>query len=54
MRKVRSVFCYFCVRELGESMTDIARFLGVSQPAVGYAVDRGERIVRKSGINLVK
>ncbi len=35
-------------------MTDNSRLLGISQPAVGYAVDRGERIVRKSGINLVK
>ncbi len=51
--KARSVFCYWCVRELGESMTDIAKYLGISQPAVGYAVDRGEIIVREKKIELV-
>lgn len=29
------------MRELGESMTGIAKRLGISQPVVGYAVDRG-------------
>ena len=45
--EVRSVFCYWCVRELGESMTSIAKRLGLTQPAVGHAVERGERISKK-------
>jgi putative transposase len=51
--EARSVFCYLCVRELGESMTDIARLLGISQPAVGYAVDKGKVIVRANDIKML-
>ena len=51
--EARSIFCYWCVRELGESMTKIAKRLGISQPAVGYAVDRGEIIVKKKEFDLV-
>jgi len=50
--EARSVFCYLCVRELGESMTSIARRLGISQPAVGYAVDRGKSAAKARGIEL--
>jgi len=42
--EARSVFFYWSVRELGESITSIARRLGLTQPAVGCAVKRGERI----------
>ena len=49
--EARSVFCYWCVRELGESMTGIANRLGLTQPAIGYAVDRGEEIVKKRILN---
>ena len=52
--EARSVFCCWCVRELGESMTAMAKRLGISQPAVGYAVDRGDRIAKSMGINLIK
>jgi putative transposase len=52
--KARSVFCYWCVRELGESMTIIAKKLGITQPAVGYAVDRGKTLVDIMKINLIK
>ena len=52
--EARSVFCYWCVRELGESMTSIAKLLGLTQPAVGYAVDRGERISQKRQIPLIE
>ncbi|MBN2060317.1 MAG: transposase [Deltaproteobacteria bacterium] len=49
----RSVFCYWCVRELGESMTCIAKRMNLTQPAVGYAVDRGEMTVKNSKIQLI-
>jgi putative transposase len=52
--EARSIFCYLCVRELGESMTAMARKLGLSQPAVGYAVDRGKRVAEKRGLDLAK
>ena len=40
--EARSLFCYWCVRELGENMTSMAKLLGLTQPAIGYPVDRGE------------
>jgi putative transposase len=52
--EARSVYCYLCVKELGESMTDVAKRLGLTQPAVGYAVERGKRIAEKRGIDLAK
>ncbi|NIO36488.1 hypothetical protein GTO27_02170 [Candidatus Bathyarchaeota archaeon] len=39
--KARSLFCFWTVRELGILLTELARHLGISVPAVGYAVDRG-------------
>jgi len=39
------------VRELGESMTNVAKQLGITQPAVGYAVDRGKSIVNMMKIS---
>jgi hypothetical protein len=40
--EARSLFCFWCVRALGEKMTDMAKLLELSQPAIGYAVERGE------------
>ena len=51
--EARSVFCYWCVRELGVSMTTIAQQLGITQPAVGYAVDRGKTLVNRMKIDLI-
>ena len=42
----RSLFCYWAVRELGMSATEIARSLNLTQPAVSIAVRRGERIAK--------
>lgn len=44
--KARSLLCSWAVRELGMSLTDLARHLGISVPGVGYAVKRGEAIAR--------
>ena len=49
----RSLFCYWCVRELGESMTHMAKLLGLTQPAIGYSVDRGEIIAKKEKYDLL-
>ena len=48
--KVRSVFCYWAVRELGESATALAKRLKLSQPAVSISVKRGETLVKEMGI----
>lgn len=50
--EARSLFCYWCVRELGESMTSMAKLLGLTQPAIGYAVDRGERRAKREKYDL--
>jgi putative transposase len=46
--EARSLFCYWCVRELGESMTNMAKRLGLTQPAIGYAVERGEQLAKEA------
>ncbi len=51
--EARSVFCYLCVRGLGESMTSMAKRLGISQAAVGYAVDRGKIAAKANNIKLL-
>jgi hypothetical protein len=40
----RSLLCYWAVRELGLSRVTLAKYLGMSPPGVGYAVERGEKI----------
>ncbi len=51
--EARSLFCYWCVRELGESMTGMAKLLGLTQPAIGYAVERGELLAKKDKYDLL-
>jgi len=46
----RSLFCYWAVRELGISATEIARRINLTQPAVSIAVRRGERIAKEKGL----
>ncbi len=50
--RLRSVLCFWAVRELGLSLTEVARRLGMSPPGVGYAVQRGEAMVRERGYTL--
>ena len=47
--RARSLFCYWAVRELGYTATALARRLGISQPAVSQAVNRGEKLVAERG-----
>ena len=51
--EARSLFCYWAVRELGHSVTDLAKRLGMTQPAVGYAVSRGEQMAKERKFSLV-
>jgi chromosomal replication initiation ATPase DnaA len=43
----RSLLCYWAVRELGLTATGLAKRLGMTQPAVSYAVCRGEQIAKE-------
>ena len=51
--KPRSLFCYWAVRELGISLTELARRLGISVAGVGYSVERGGNIARKNNYQLI-
>jgi len=48
----RALFCFWAVRELGYSQSELARRLGMSQSGVGSAVNRGELIARSSNLQL--
>jgi len=50
---VRGLFCYWAVRELGMSNTEVGKKLSITQPAVGYAVRRGEALVKRHGFHLL-
>jgi len=51
--EARSVFCYWASRELGISCSELARSLHISVPAVSYSVERGEKIVKDRGYQLL-
>ena len=50
--KGRMMICFWAVRELGFSMTEVASRLGISLPTVSVAVPKGERLVRQEGLSL--
>ena len=50
--QARSLFCYWAVRELGMSTTELARKLGLTQPAVSISVRRGEKLAKEKGVEL--
>jgi REP element-mobilizing transposase RayT len=49
----RGLFCYWAVRELGVSMADMARQLGLSIPAISKSVRRGQVISEAKGFRLI-
>ena len=50
--KARSVLCYWAVRELGETQIELARKLGIKQPAVSAAVKRGEKLAKEMDLEI--
>ena len=50
----RSLLCYWAVRELGISMTEMCRRLNLSLSGVSQSVIRGERIADESGFELLE
>ena len=51
--KARSLLCYWAVRELGESMTSMARKLKISTVAVSKSVKRGADVIKENGFKLI-
>jgi len=52
--KARSLLCYWAVRKLGFSTTELSKKLGVSQPSVSISVKRGEKIAKAKQLKLMK
>ena len=44
--------CFLAVRELGITATELARQMGLTQPAISISVKRGEGIVREEKLNI--
>ena len=49
----RGLYCYWAVVELGYSLADLVRLLGMTGQGVGYAVRRGERIAKENNYRLI-
>ncbi|MEA2038652.1 MAG: hypothetical protein U9N82_02335 [Thermodesulfobacteriota bacterium] len=49
----KGLYCYWAVVELGYSLADLARLLGMTGQGVGYAVQRGERIAKANNYRLI-
>jgi hypothetical protein len=50
----RSLFCFWAVRELGETMASLARNFGLSIPAISKSVVRGRQIAESNGFKLIE
>jgi len=48
----RSLTCFWAVRELGMTLTELARTFKMSVPGIGYAVVRGEKLAQDRGLRL--
>ena len=51
--QARSLYCYWAVRELGISLSDLARKFRLSSTAVSLSVKRGERLAEEKGFRLL-
>ena len=50
--RARSLVCYWAVKEMGMAGTEIAELLGLTQPAVSKAVQRGEKLASDYKLSL--
>jgi putative transposase len=48
----RSLMCFWAVRELGMSLSDLSERLGISLSGVSLSVQRGERLAAENGYSL--
>ena len=51
--EARSLFCYWAHSDLGISGKDLSSRFSISEPAVSYAIRRGQNIARERGYALV-
>ena len=51
--KARSLVCFWAARELGMSLSDLARAFEMSVPGVGYSVERGEKLALRNDFRLI-
>ena len=51
--KARTLVCYWAVRKMGFSATELSKKLGVSQPSVSISVERGEKIAKAELLELI-
>jgi REP element-mobilizing transposase RayT len=51
--EAKALLCFFAVRELGITQTQLAQRLCITQPGVASAVARGERLAREKGYVLL-
>ena len=52
--KARSLYCYWAVRQVGATTRELAKQLGLTQPAVSNSVRRGEKIAEELKVKLIK
>lgn len=50
--QARSLLCYWAVRELGVTATELAKQMGMTQPAISISVQRGEKIAKEKEFSL--
>jgi DNA-binding MarR family transcriptional regulator len=50
--RARSLLCYWAVRELGVTATDLAKQIGMTQPAISISVKRGEKIAKETEFSI--
>lgn len=50
--EARGLYCFWAVSELGYSLVELGRILGMTGQGVGYAVRRGERIAKENNYRL--
>jgi putative transposase len=52
--RARSLICYWAVRRLGLSMTEVSHKMAISLAAVSIAVQRGERFINQENLSFEK
>jgi hypothetical protein len=52
--KARSLLCYWAVKKLGFSATELSKKLGASQPSVSILIKHGEKIAKAGQLEIVK
>lgn len=48
MAEIRSIICYFAVRQIGHNGVEVGRQIGIGRSAVSLAASRGETIIKTS------